>query len=252
MKRLVDIENEFDAFIPSVGGRRVIDILGTPPDAPNNADYLFDQAGVIAELKCLQENKLEDDGFNQKLWAQLRAWRKEGYNISVSNEGWRATSRNLPQHCSKIILELYAKSIRKRILKANKQIKKTKEKLSRPNHKGLLLLANDGNLALDPEHIYHILSHVMKNDFSGINSVAFFTVNMPGRASFTNVDTLTWANLHRPGRDKIDDKFLELLSQSWIEHLSNLLGISIPIIMLDSLGSTDQLSGIQNIGGGLE
>jgi hypothetical protein len=245
MQRLIDIEKEFDKLVPTIGGRRVTEILGTPPDAPNNADYLFDHVEIIAELKCLQENKLEDTELNHNLWALFKTWRKEGYKIAVSEEGWRATLHNLPQHCAQKILELYAKSIRKRVLKANKQIKQTRKILGRPNHKGLLLLANDGNLALEPEHIYHILSYVMKNDFSGINSVAFFTVNMPGKASFTNVDTLLWANLHRPGREQIDDAFLAMLSRSWIEHVSKLLGTLIPTI---KLGSTDQLSGIGNSG----
>lgn len=239
---LINIEKEFDKFVPDVGGQRVDEIVGPSPNF-SNADYLFDKDGIIAELKCLQDNKLNDKELNKKIVKICQKWRNRGYNIKITKNGWRATVSNLPQECSKEILRLYAKPIKKRIDKANKQIKDTKTKLNKENYKGVLLIANDGNLAVDPEHMYHILSRSMMNTHSGINAVIFFTVNYPGKAKLTNLDTLVWAGLNRPNLEPVNEEFFLKLQAGWSRHLEKLTKTVIPAVLLNS---EDDLKDIVN------
>lgn len=230
---LLNIEKEFDSFISTIGGQRVDEIVGKSPNF-GNADYIFDEDEIVIELKCLQDNKLNDKEITKKITKVCNKWRARGYDIKLSNDGWRATVSNLPQGCSNEILKIYAKPIKKRIIKANKQIRETKKELDRDKHQGILLLANDGNLAVDPEHMYHILSRSMMNSFSSINAVIFFTVNYPGKASFTNLDTLVWANLNRPNMEPIDNEFFEKLHSGWSSHMEQALNTVIPTIRLNT------------------
>ena len=61
----------------------------------------------------------------------------------------RVESKSLPEHCQRVLLEVYKAPIQRRIIKANKQIKATAERLRIANYLGLLLLVNDGNFALE-------------------------------------------------------------------------------------------------------
>jgi len=231
MNRVIEIEREFDALIPFIDGKKVCDLVGLSPSF-DNADYIFESDKIVMELKCLEENKLVDKNIQQKLYSLLGRWKKEGHNINLTHDGWKATVRDLPPELSKQILKIYAKPIRKRIVKANKQIKETKKALSCLDYQGVLLLANDGNLAIDPEHVYSILNYVLGQNYSGINAVIFFTVNQLGRASFTNVDTAIWANLNRDGFTPINDSFFNKLSNGWMLHLEQVLDTMIPMFQL--------------------
>jgi hypothetical protein len=223
MKRTIKIEEEFNRFVSLAGGKKVSELIGLNPTF-DNADYIFNSDEILVELKCLEDNKLNDKAINEKILRLYGKWKAEGYNISLVNNEWRATVSNLPKELSLQILKIYAKPIRKRIIKANKQIKGTKKALQCEHYKGVLLLANDGNLALDPEHIYAILNYVLGTSYSGINAVVFFTVNQVAKASFTNADTLVWANLNRQGFEPVSEEFFDKLSNGWLEHMGDILG----------------------------
>lgn len=227
----LDIEYEFDTLIPSIGGIRVDSIVGKSPNF-DNADYLFDADKIILELKCLQDNKLQDVELNKKIFKHFRKWRKQGLDIQLSYDGWRGTISNLPRECSNEILKIYSKSIKRRVLKANKQIKETKNHLNKSDYKGILLLVNDGNFSLDPEHIYHILNSILRNSYSAINATIFLTANYPCKAQFTNVDTNVWANLNRKNMPPINITFFKKLQNGWFKHMEQLIGSSVPTIQL--------------------
>jgi len=245
MNNPIDIEVEFDRCIGNIGGLRVDKL----PDASTNsanADYIFEDYEVIAELKCLQDNKLNDRELNKKLQKLHQKWTAQGYRIPITNDGFRATMQGLNQKQSREVLNVYAKPIKKVITKANKQIKETRKTLNKEHYKGVLLLANDGNYALDPEHIYHILSIAMRDSYSGINAVIFFTVNMPGNADFTNVDTLVWSNLNRPNIEPVENQFFEALQNTWMRHMELLTNSEIPGIILKNESDLSRIRNKQN------
>jgi hypothetical protein len=52
----IDIEPAFDRLVASVrGGRLVRELMPAAPNLPLNADYIFPEDDVIAELKCLEK-----------------------------------------------------------------------------------------------------------------------------------------------------------------------------------------------------
>jgi hypothetical protein len=238
----IDIEKEFDKCIGNIGGQRVDDLLDKSPSI-KNADYIFDKYKIVAELKCLQDNKLKDKELNKKLSKLHSKWSSQGYRVPIQNHGSHMSMTNLSQSQSREVLNVYSKPVKKRINKANTQIKQTKREFKKDDYKGILLLANDGNLALDPEHIYHIISNSMRESFSAIDAVIFFTVNQPGKATFTNLDTLVWSNLNRPNREPISNEFYNSLYSAWSAHLESILNTCIPAV---KLSNESDLSRIKN------
>src|SRR3712207_2463861 len=59
------VEPTFDAFVRSVGGRLVSEMLPKSPDF-ENADYLFSEPKVIAELKQLDNDLRRTNAFKCK------------------------------------------------------------------------------------------------------------------------------------------------------------------------------------------
>jgi len=49
----IDIEAAFDEFVQDLGGYKISDLIEDKSAMPQNADYLFREQNVIAELKTL-------------------------------------------------------------------------------------------------------------------------------------------------------------------------------------------------------
>jgi hypothetical protein len=75
----IDIEKEFDACVESIGGIKVSNMFEQPPQF-DNADYLFSKHNVIAELKCLKDDKSADENTQKNL--------KEFYVSKWPNRSW--------------------------------------------------------------------------------------------------------------------------------------------------------------------
>ncbi len=56
MKPREPLQTIIDPFIKSCGGELVADLLDKKATLPQNADYLFRQSGVIAELKAPEDS----------------------------------------------------------------------------------------------------------------------------------------------------------------------------------------------------
>ena len=53
-------------YVKSFGGQLGLDLFGHNPDFAN-ADFVFPQENVVAELKCLTDDKSQDQDLQQKL-----------------------------------------------------------------------------------------------------------------------------------------------------------------------------------------
>jgi len=77
MTRRVDIDKEFAVVVRKCGGLVLDDELGSVrPFA--NADYIFHESKVIAEMKRLHEDKSEDPEMKQKLGELWTSWCERG------------------------------------------------------------------------------------------------------------------------------------------------------------------------------
>src|ERR1700729_4296029 len=74
------LQNLLDPFVKQCGGELVAEVLGKGTDLPQNADYLFRSAGVIAELKSLEDDTF-GESFRAKMGDLAVCWQRRGLLI---------------------------------------------------------------------------------------------------------------------------------------------------------------------------
>lgn len=245
----IDVEVELSKAIERIGGARVDSIVGKV--GRKNADFLFDSASVIAELKELEIDQISARRFIEKCSAVYQRYRSAGKAPVQVFGTARITTQGFPEDFTREIADLYAVPIRRVIRDANEQIESTREILGRQGHRGLLILVNNGNTALDPQHVIWSLGrHLGGPDFGAINAVVFLTANMPVESDEvdlaalglrTDMDIHVWYSAGRRGFDRVDDAFLDSLRVAWFGHLSGIVGT-----VAEIQGTSGQLESLKN------
>src|SRR5437870_1006910 len=128
------LHDHFDEFVVSIGANLVKDL--TPPQTPDNADYLFDSEDVIGEFKFIETERKGDPDIQKKVENKITEWQDSGRlpgvllgNVIMSNQ--------LPRRLQWELAKIHSKPIRRKLQKANTQIKLTRTLLNRRDAKGL-------------------------------------------------------------------------------------------------------------------
>lgn len=240
MQHLANIEVQFADFVRGFGGEVVEDLVGPSPDFAN-ADYLFRDVGVVGELKRLVDDKTEDQQLQAKVQRLFDRWMAEGTIPVLYGESVRVESKTLPEACQKELIEVYKSPIQRRIVKASKQIKQTAERFRVQNCRGLLLLANDGNYALESSAVLYLVWRILGRNFHHINTVVYFTVNMLATSPRTTKPTLVWARANRKGRPPVPEAFLTALFDGWRAHLQKVVGVPFDDVLLTDLVQLEEV-----------
>jgi hypothetical protein len=231
MRAQVEVEVAFRDFVREFGGEVVEDLVPKSPDF-QNADFLFRDCGVVAELKRLVENKAEDAQLQAKIQTKFDRWMDNG-TIPPVYGTVRIESRTLPESCQREMIDVYRPPIQRRILKANKQIKATLKRFRIESGKGLLILVNDGNYALEADAVLYLVGRVLGTKFQWVNSVVYCTVNMFASSPLTTKATLVWVHAIREGVSSVDDAFVMGLYRGWSTYLEKLTGEPVETIQVN-------------------
>jgi hypothetical protein len=236
-----NVEDELAIAIASIGGVRVTEILGRAP-GHKNADFFFQGACVVAELKCLDEDKTHDDRIIKKasiLYLQeLNAGRATEV---VFGEVPMTTSGYSADFTSKIA-ELYRIPIERQVRRADVQIAETKKALRCEDACGLLLVANNNHSALDPWHAWYLIDEMMtKPAYSSIDAAVLFAGNLgaalPGRDG--RVDY--WIEFHRGATRRCSAEFLSAARGAWFQRLGELFRESARTVAPSNLATLARL-----------
>ena len=224
-----DIEKKFDFFVHEFGGTAVRELVGASP-LFSNADYIFEKYHVIAELKCLEENKIADPEFIDKVSSIYREALQKGGTKAIVFGTCMLTSENFTPEYQQRLIKLYEKPVQRSIKKANQQIRETKEYLGKNAYDGVLLLINSGNFALDPAHVVQLIDRLLSREFySSINYAIFITVNLKAEHPSSDGDYMVWVTFYKRETGNENFKqFEEALRKSWQKHLEYTLGMQIP------------------------
>lgn len=155
-----NVEDELTAAIVPIGGKRVSEFLGRAP-GHENADYFFPAASVIAELKCLDEDKISDERIFEKASQLYTDELKSGRAPVVVFGEVRMTTKDFSAEYSQKIGNLYRVPIERLVKKADSQIRQTVEALKVTAPTGVFLLANNNHTALDPQHAWYIVNEIL-------------------------------------------------------------------------------------------
>lgn len=225
--RKIEVEPLFDGFVRSYGGRVLKEHISNV-NPPSNADYYFDSPAIVAELKCINR-----DAFTQEDHEKLQALFSSGQERRlIIVYGTRKVSlRQLPEICQKEWLALLTASRKRRIAKADEQIKKTKSFLNTPTAKGVLFLVNDASTFLPPVDEMNLVAQILKskkpdntNVFSHLHWIVYFSVN-PKTVTPQGMGLNFWLPCHRELNDMVTAEFLEKLRVAWIRYHSEQIGV---------------------------
>jgi hypothetical protein len=220
----IDVEKEFTDITSALGGSRVSDLVGTAPPF-ENADFIFTGHKVIAELKCLDEDKIVDERIILKA-SDLYSEELRGGRAPVVAWGThQMTTQGFSASYTKKIIDLYKTPIQRQVKKANTQIKTTREKLNARDSAGLLIVANNSHSAIDPWHGWYILNELLKQElYSGINGAVYLTANQQIVHSESQRHVSVWAEIPRPHLPAINADFLSAMRGAWHQRLTVLMG----------------------------
>lgn len=228
----IPVEIEMNRFVREFGGQLVLDVVGPNPSFAN-ADYWFDRENVVAELKCLSEDKSQDPRLHAAIQKLFDSFVDSGRIADPGVGVFRVDSKDCPIEFQRAVYKILARPIKRRLDKANRQIKATRRKLGIDDAYGLVLLANDGNYRLEAAQFRQAVEVALGNDFSAIEGLVLFTVNllstgpaMEPHASHANV----WMPCSRIGHRVISQDFLSRLADGWSKHVGRLIGESIPVV----------------------
>jgi hypothetical protein len=233
----IDIEREFDGIVAEAHGEIVKSSIGKSPSF-DNADYIFHDYKLVAELKCLERDKLGDPATQAKFRRLWINWRRRGL---TSGPVPRAiNSRSLPKVCQDEMYRVTGKPIHRRIQKANRQIRETKAALGLHDYRGVLFIANDGNFMFPPAATIHAIQLSLQRDFREIRHFIFFTANMYLAMKGTNRPVLCWISFDMDNdKSSPAEQLYENLRSSWVRRHCQITGIPAEIAEL----SDDDMEG---------
>jgi hypothetical protein len=224
-------EEVFDRIVASVGGYRVDSFLDGTPDW-DNADYLLDNGFVIAELKELKADPLNDRETQERLSAMYSGWVQRGLVEPSYGKVLIQTDR-LPETCQEEFFQLFKRRLEGPIAKASSQIRETKQRLGNSVSKGLLILVNEGNTMLRPDVAAFLLSRILNKQHTSINQVIFCTVNLPITGSDIPDQGRLWIPMSTD-RPKVDAQLLQRMQVAWQRTIDEAIGLGPqPIINMD-------------------
>lgn len=222
------LQPSFDRFVKAFGGELVSDLI-TGSNPPENADYLFRKQGFIAELKAL-ENETFGESYKRRLGELIVSW-TERRLLLIYGKDVPLSLRGIPPECQQEWIELLAKRIQRVFAKASSQIGATKSLLGLPDAKGVILLASDGNVDLQPADVWSLLLRINAKkhpdgsfQYSNIDGMTYFNPRMPVSVPALPERAIFWiCGFRKPGDESVAD-FLGQVGTAWHDFLARETG----------------------------
>lgn len=215
--RINDTESLIDECINFIGGVKVNSLFAKTPDF-DNADYYLENYNIIAELKCLQDDKSTDKKFINKIKEKFREHlKKEKMHVFGTI---LINSNQVSKDCSKEIQDIFRKPIQDITKKANKQIRETKQKLNKDNAHGLLILINDNNKLLEPSFAVGLIGECLRRDgLSSIDSVLYLMINMTAIDKNADLEAIVGIECTRNPSNKCNKDFYTVFQKTLLDKL---------------------------------
>ena len=213
-KPTLPAEETFNRFVKNFGGQKISDLLPGDPKFPN-ADYLFRNENVIAELKTLQTDFGATDSFRDKHIELVKKYLSENrMNLSSIFH-----SAGMPKEYVDDLLRLFRPALGRILKKANKQLKGTKRELSLANTAGILLLINDDFLSLEPQFITPIIHEHITHSYKSIDASVYLTLNHYVEIPGNNYANLLWIPVYTERTPHWLTDFVNRLGSQWFKFL---------------------------------
>lgn len=216
---ITDVEEFFNEYVEFFGGQLISKLPHNLSDRPN-ADYLFKDHNVIAELKCFQKDLFNESEDIPRIFKLLDKWERQRLIKPEEKVSIVLGTKKLPNECYKDMLDACLKTIDRAVYKGNKQIAESKSTFSMPDAKGLLLLCNDGNYFLQNSELIGLVATIMQRKYlkSDIDGVAYFTIKQVARMPKSPWDYTPWVPLYRDENDQRLGDFINELGRRFLNE----------------------------------
>lgn len=222
----IDIEKEFSRCVRDLGGQVLGEALEQPTFA--NADYWFPEHGVVAKLKCLEVDVSSGAEFKEEASRLYASWIQKGLVPPTTASRVTFNLRNIPQICAYEYLEVIKKRFESStIRKANRQLRETKEFLGAQDARGLLVLANDGNLTMKPDLVAHLLARIVKDKHTSIDTIIYFAPNHEVKAPIERGTAHFWIHAVVSSRNQVPYRLCAALEEKWMSRVAALTGLPV-------------------------
>lgn len=215
------LENAFSRFIKDFGGEVLDEINPLDPKKPKNADYIFREQNVVAELKRLDKDYYQTNADVERLMRQVEKRIVSGY-ITESELSQYLSKKREPEKITDVILSGVRSTVKGKIRSAEKQIRKIKEDFKMPDAKGLLLLANDKSYftQLTPLIYIHVTEKLLsERPDTPIDGFVYFVTNKNYELQTEKENGIIWINNYlRKGQEEFAG-FIDTLGINWAEFV---------------------------------
>lgn len=198
----IPAEKFFNKFVENQSGVLVSSMLPVNENLAQNADYYFENADVIAELKCLEKDSF-GTGDLERFNRLVTKWETQGWLTGSDLIQHLFGERPLPIECRRDLVRLIRRSLEQTIEKARNQIRSTRSLLSKPASKSILFMINDGNYFLDHQQFFAIATEVLGTRFSnraidGLDAFVYCTLNVTAFDLEQERESLVWFTAYSP------------------------------------------------------
>lgn len=214
------VEAIWREFVRSVGGEVVEDWLPEPRTFAN-ADFLFREAGIVAELKEIETEFSASKAFERAFEAMMERllredpeWKPPAYGGSGSFPTWFGQE----------YLRIFRPPISRTLRKANKQIRETKNHLALDKPSGILILVNDSFITLEPHFVYMIAADLLSSSYSSIDCLLYLTVNRYVEVEGSDLANLLWLTAYSDRAEDSLADFVDQLGRQWFDFLQTKIG----------------------------
>lgn len=215
----INIEATWDEFVQANGGRRIDSLISKSPIF-ENADYLFESSGIIAELKQVETEFSRRDAF------------KKGFDdlhrrLTEEDSGWKpgllGGKGTYPPWFYPEFVRLFRPPISRILKKANRQLRESKAQFD-PSMAGVLFFVNDEFTTLGPDIVRSLACSLLANSYSSIDCFVYLTVNRYIALSGSDVPRLVWMPSYSDRVNEGLHQFINDLGRNWFQFIQGKIG----------------------------
>ncbi|WP_299825332.1 hypothetical protein [uncultured Roseobacter sp.] len=231
------VEETFDAFVAGFGGKKISDLIGDKAQMPLNADYLFEEHNIIAELKILEGIYSGPDAIMQLTQAYIDAGLTGSDVMGLLYRG-----EPMPVAAARLVQKRVRRSIEQRTKRARKQLRRSKKEFGDNETKLLILIAMDQQPLFGHRTMLFNIAKIMGDNYADVHTDGFVYLNpnMPTKIRPDSMEFSGWYPFYRD--DNVNNElheFVNLLGNRWLKYYGEQIGETNPIL---ELASFDEMS----------
>lgn len=194
-------EPNWQEFVQGLGGGELVAPL-IARQGVKNADFLFRQARVVAELKVLETEFLDTESIHQKV--------VHAFNVYAG-----ADPEDQDSPLRRELLRILKAPLQRIVNKANRQIKETKQELGLVGWRGIIIIVNDSFRGLPPGFVMGLIASILDGKSYNSSDGFIYQTNHYVELADNPYAVLLWAPLYDPKADDDLVDFVNDLGRNW-------------------------------------